>query len=175
MVSAYRGSTPPPDVKLPRFILPTFDGRQIGSKDLRGKVVVVTFVDSGCTEACPVIVSVLGRALAQLKVSGQPAVAPLAISVEPRVDTVAHVRAFLAQRGALGRIEYLVAPIRRMRPVWRLFHVLPAVDSGSMDVHSADVRIFDRGGTWRSTLRVGADMTVANVVHDVREAAKESP
>ena len=30
-----------------------------------------------------------------------------------------------------------------MRPVWHAFGVLPAVDTGNDDVHSADVRVFD--------------------------------
>ena len=57
-----------------------------------------------------------------------------------------------------------------MRPVWKDFGVLPATRTGSDDIHSADVRIFDRRGTWVSTLHAGIDLTPANLVHDIRIA-----
>jgi hypothetical protein len=57
-----------------------------------------------------------------------------------------------------------------MQPVWTAFHVLPAADTGDADVHSADVRVFDRRGVWVSTLHVVVDLTAANLLHDIHEA-----
>ena len=57
-----------------------------------------------------------------------------------------------------------------MRPVWHAFGVLPAVDTGNDDVHSADVRVFDRQGEWVSNLHAGVDLTPANLAHDIRLA-----
>lgn len=166
----YRGSEAPGRILLPAFRLPTIDGRSVDSRKLRGRVVVTTFVDSACTESCPIIVSVLGRAIRSLDARERSQLAALAFSVNPPVDTPTHVRRFLRERHALGVLEYLVAPAARMRPVWDAFYVLPAVDTGDADVHSADVRIFDRRGVWVSTLHVGVDLTAANVAHDVRVA-----
>lgn len=42
------------------------------------------------------------------------------------------------------------------------------------DVHSADVRVFDRAGIWVSNLHVGLDLTPANLVHDLRVALHEA-
>jgi hypothetical protein len=61
-----------------------------------------------------------------------------------------------------------------MRPVWRRFHILSAVESGNADIHSADARIFNRRGVWVSNLNAGADLTVANVLHDIRQALRSS-
>ena len=79
-----------------------------------------------------------------------------------------------AQRGALGQIDYLIGTVRQLRPVWNAYGILPAVDTGSADIHSADVRVFDRHGEWVSTLHTAVDLTPANVVHDVRTALDRS-
>jgi cytochrome oxidase Cu insertion factor (SCO1/SenC/PrrC family) len=169
----YTGSEPPGVNTLPQFRLPTFDGKLVDSKNLRGKVVVATFVDSACRESCPIIVGELGRALPQLAADERRQVAALAISVQPAVDTRAHVQRFLRERRALGQLAYLVGSERALRPVWKAFHVLSAADTGDADVHSADVRIFDRNGLWVSTLHVGVDLSPANLLHDIREALRQ--
>lgn len=170
----YRGSEPPGRNLLPGFQLPTYDGRIISTQDLRGRVVLTTFVDSACKESCPIIVAALGAALRRLDSATRKAVAAVAFSVDPEVDTPRHVRTFLRDRGAQGQVAYAVASVQRMRPVWKTFHVLPAVDTGNADIHSADIRIFDRRGLWVSTLNVGADLTVTNLVHDIETALARS-
>jgi len=150
-----------------------FDGREVDSGKLVGKAVVVTFVDSACRESCPIIVSHLARTLPQLTAEERPRVAALAVTVHPAVDTATHVRRFLRDRNALGQLDYLVGSERALRPVWKAFHVLPATDTGSPDVHSADVRIFDRNGRWVSTLHVGVDLSEANLLHNIHAALRE--
>lgn len=169
----YRGSEPPGRIALPRFELPrSGDGGAVRSRQLRGRVVLVTFVDSACTDVCPIIIGTLGRALRRLTPEERRQIVPLAISVHPKVDTPAHVRRFLSQHAALGQLEYLVAPVTRMKPVWKSFHVLSAAKTGNADLHSADVRIFDRDGIWVANLNAGADLSVPNVLHDIRQALK---
>lgn len=166
----YRGSEPPPGIRLPQFRLPTFDGRTFDTRRAAGRVVLVTFVDSACRKACPIIVAALARAVDRLSDAERAGVAVIALSVDPEVDTPAHVRRFLRERHALGRLDYAVAPAAVMRPVWRAFYVLPAIDTGDDDTHSADVRVFDRGGTWVSTQHSGVDLSPENLVYDTRLA-----
>jgi cytochrome oxidase Cu insertion factor (SCO1/SenC/PrrC family) len=135
-------------------------------------VVLVTFVDSACTDVCPIIVGTLGRALRQLTPRERQEFDALAISVHPHADTPAHVRRFLIQHRALGQLAYLVAPVARMKPIWKSFHVLSASETHDANLHSADVRIFNRNGVWVSNMNVGADLSVANVLHDIRQAFK---
>ncbi len=169
----YRGSEPPGINLLPAFVLPRYDGGGVvRSQTLRGRVVITTFVDSACTQACPIIVGILGRALRRLSPQEHRQFVALAISVHPRVDTPVRIRRFLTERGAIGQLDYLVASVARMKPIWKSFHVLSAAESGNADLHSADVRIFDRRGVWVSNLNVGADLSVANVVHDIRQALR---
>jgi protein SCO1/2 len=172
--SVYRGSRPPAGIRAPDFTLRDYRGKTVRMASLRGRIVLTTFVDSACREACPIILARLARGLRMLDPKTRSEVTALAITVNPPVDTPAHVRRFLRQRGALGQIDYLIGTVRQLRPVWKAYGILPAVDTGSADIHSADVRVFDRHGEWVSTLHTAVDLTAANIVHDVRTALDRS-
>jgi protein SCO1/2 len=167
---AFRGSQPPVRIELPSFSLRDADGARVTSDELSGKAVLVTFLDTKCTEACPIIGEQLREGLALLDEDERADTVALAISVHPGDDTPAAVRNFLRRHRLEGTLRYLVGSEAELRPVWREFQVLPALDSGSSDIHSAPVRVYDRDGTWVSTLHAGADLTPENLAHDVRTA-----
>jgi cytochrome oxidase Cu insertion factor (SCO1/SenC/PrrC family) len=164
----YRGSQPPARITLPDFTLPDYTGQRISREALRGKVVLVTFLDSQCTESCPIIASQIARAWDRLSAEERREIVPVAISTDPDEDTPASVRAFLRRNRAEGKLHYLVAPVTNLRPVWEAFQISASFDTGVDTLHSAPVRIYDREGVWVSTLHAGADLTTENLVHDVR-------
>jgi protein SCO1/2 len=168
--ASYRGSRPPPDQKLPTFALRDQAGNLVRSGDLRGKAVLVTFLDSACHEACPPTAVEIGRALRLLPLAQRRRVAAVAVSVDPRVDTPARVREFLRRNHADRELTFLLGTGQQLRPVWDAFHVLSAVDSGDSDIHSILVEIYDREGTWVSSLHTGVDLNTANLRHDLVSA-----
>ena len=139
-------------------------------RDFRGKAVAITFLDTQCTEACPVIAAQIARGMALLPPANRRRVAAIAITVDPDEDTPRRVRRFLREQGALGKLHYAVGSLAELRPVWNAFQVLPSVETGDDDIHSAPVRIFDRRGRWVSTLHAGGDLTPASLAHDLRLA-----
>ncbi|HXF96993.1 MAG TPA: SCO family protein [Gaiellaceae bacterium] len=171
---AYRGSMPPAGIRLPAFSLRRHDGALVRSAELRGRVAVVTFLDSQCTESCPVIAWSVARALEALRPAERRQVAAVAISTDPAEDTRASVRAFLRRNRALGTLDYLGGgePVARLRPLWRRFEILSSLESGRDTLHSAPVRIYDRRGVWVATLHAGVDLTAANLKHDLRVALR---
>jgi cytochrome oxidase Cu insertion factor (SCO1/SenC/PrrC family) len=168
--ASYRGSTPPEGIELPAFSLADDQGQVVDSSSLDGKVTAVTFLDTQCTQACPVIASAVGRALDRLPDEERSDVVALALSVDPAEDTPEAVRMFLERHRVRGDLRYLVAPEDELRPVWDAFRITPSVDSGSDDFHSSPVRIFDRDGVWVATLNAGADLTPENLAHDLAVA-----
>lgn len=168
--SEYRGSTPPPGVHLPRFSLQSFRGNLVTMQSMRHRVAVVTFLDTTCTDACPIIASVLGRAISGLAPSERRHVSAFAITVDPAKDTPRSVRRFLRARGALGQMDFLLGRPGQLTPVWHRFAIVSAATTGNSDTHSADVRIYTRRGIWVSTLRPAMDLTTSNVMHDIRTA-----
>jgi cytochrome oxidase Cu insertion factor (SCO1/SenC/PrrC family) len=173
-VHRYRGGTPPPGVRLPVFSLRSYRGNIVRPRQLGGKVVLVTFLDTKCTEKCPIIASQIGAALPLLPASARRQVFALAISVDPRVDSPRSVRRFLRRRHAVGKLDFLLGSVAKLRPVWDAFHIVPAADTGSADIHSADARVFDRRGIWVTTLHPGVDLTPRNLAHDLLTALRRS-
>jgi cytochrome oxidase Cu insertion factor (SCO1/SenC/PrrC family) len=170
---AYRGSKVPSGESLPRFLLRDHRGTVVRGNALAGKVVVLTFLETKCREACPFIAGQIGIAFRRMSPPQREGVIAVAISTHPRDDTPATARAFLRRERAERFIRYLVGSEKELRPVWRAFQILPAFDTGDADVHSAPVRIYDRHSRWVTTLHAGIDLTPANLIHDVT-VAKES-
>jgi cytochrome oxidase Cu insertion factor (SCO1/SenC/PrrC family) len=170
----YRGSEPPPGIHAPGFALRSYRGPVVQMRDLRDRVVLVTFLDTACREKCPVIAAEIGMAIPLLTPAERARVDALAITVLPRVDTPLRIRRFLRQRHALGRLDWLIGPVDELPGVWKAFHILAAEQTGNADVHSADVRVFDPRGIWVSTLHAGVDLTPVNLAHDIRVALRNA-
>lgn len=170
----FAGSEPPATITMPPFTLRDHDGSLVRSSDLRGKVVVLTFLDTKCTEACPIIAGEVATAWRLLTQDERRQAVAVAISTDPRDDTAARRRAFLRRHRASGTFRYLTGPIRAMKRLWRSFQILSSFESGNADTHSAPVRIYGSDGVWLATLHAGADLTPDNLVHDVRVALGEA-
>jgi len=164
----FRGNAPPA-----RFIASDFALRDALSGGLvrmskeRGRVVVLTFLETRCKTACPLIASQLAEALRRLPKVDRADVVALAVSANPSDDTTSSVRAFLRRHRAIGQIRYLNRPESELRWVWKEYQVLSASESGDADTHSAPVRIYSRSGQWLATEHAGADLSVDNLVHDI--------
>lgn len=170
---SYRGSSVPAGIGLEPFSLRSYRGGRVTSQSLRGKVVALTFLESQCKEACPVIAFEVARGVERLSAKERKQLAAIAISVHPKDDTPANVRQFLRRRRALGSLDYLIGSEAELRPVWQRFYILSALDSGDANTHSASVHIYDRRGFWVSSLHPGIDLTPESFAHDVRMALRQ--
>jgi protein SCO1/2 len=166
----FRGSEPPIRITMPDFTLHDQHSRLVRTDDLRGKVVVLTFLDTKCREACPIIAGQIAQAWRKLAPGDRARSIAVAISTDPRDDTPATIRAFLARHGATGTIQYLAGDVPDMKHLWQQFQILPTFESGDASIHSAPVRVYGRDLTWLATQHVGVDLSPANLAHDVRIA-----
>lgn len=170
--SPFIGGHVPPGVIAPNFSLHDYRGRLVSMRALRGNVVAVTFLDTRCTTKCPITASEIGAGVRKLPAADQRQVAVLGLTVNPRVDTPSSIRRFLRRTRSLGIIDYLVGSVAQLTPVWKAYYVLPAVKTGNDEVHSSEVRIFNRRGEWVSSLNAGADLSPAHLAHDLRAALR---
>jgi protein SCO1 len=119
----FRGNEPPAALVASDFALrDALSGEFVRMSDQRGRVVVLTFLESECATACPLIASQLAQALRRLPSEDRSNVVALAISANPRDDTRESVRAFLTRHRAASEIRYLNGPERRSgefgRSIW---------------------------------------------------------
>ncbi len=83
----------------PDFALTVQDGTRVGLADLRGKVVVVTFIYATCADTCPLLTAKLVGIQRQLGTDAAR-VRFVAITVDPEKDTPEALRRYAEGHGA---------------------------------------------------------------------------
>lgn len=83
------------DEPAPAFSLIDQNGRRVALADFRGKVVIVTFLFTNCTDVCPVLPQMLARVDQLLSDDEKAKLAYVAISIDPKRDTPAQMKKFL--------------------------------------------------------------------------------
>lgn len=149
----------------PPLALRNYTGDPVSLAALRGKAVLVTFVYTHCVDVCPLIVSNLAAAQRQLGGEAKH-VEILAVTVDPRRDTPAAIRSFLAARDATGRMDYLLGSMRQLRRTWKAWDVAVTVDTKHATTgHTA--LVYGIGANGRVMVVLPADFKPSQVVHDV--------
>lgn len=143
-------------------------GRVLSLRALRGRVVVVTFLDSHCTDTCPIEGQELHAMDNLLGRSQRPTI--VVVSVNP-ADTPASVRRFVARAGWNGPWYWLMGTHRQLAPVWRAFDIEVVVvhSAGGSEPaisHSTAIYLLTRAGREREGY--AAPFLPASVAADVR-------
>ncbi len=154
---AIEGNSNPEDYPAPAFQLTDQNGQQVSLASLRGKVVLMTFLDPVCTTDCPII----GAEFKEAGVLLGPAdkdVELVAIVANPEYRSAAFTRAYDQEVGldTVPNWLYLTGSLSELTQVWRQYGV--AVDNlpaGAMVDHSEIAFVIDRTGHIRDEL--GAD------------------
>jgi protein SCO1 len=84
----------------PAFNLTTQEGAQFALKDLRGKVVAVTFIYASCADTCPLLTAKLVRLQTRLGTDFGAKVFFVAITVDPERDTPQVLKRYAQAHGA---------------------------------------------------------------------------
>ncbi len=122
-------------------------GREVDLRELRGKAVLVTFVYTHCPDVCPLIVSHLHTALAELGPKAKK-LRIIAVSTDPRRDTPAAVASFLQDHQMTGRMQFLVGDRAALSRTWRHWGVIAKADPTDPEFveHSAPIYGIDAAG-----------------------------
>jgi protein SCO1/2 len=147
------------------FALRDQHGRLVRLSDQRGKLVLVTFVYTHCTDICPVIANQLNQALRELY-HQQTSVRILAVSVDPKGDTPRAVRKFVRNHHLLPEFHYLVGRPAQLAKVWQAYNVQVLQRNPESVGHSGYIYLLDRRGKPR--IFYSATATAEQVAHDLR-------
>ena len=137
IAQALAGASGPMNEPAPSFTLTSQDGHQVSLSSLRGKVVLLTFLDPVCTTDCPIIAQELRAADAMLgaKAGGTELVAVVA---NPTYTSTAFTAAFTRQEG-LSQVPnwlYLTGPLSQLVPVWHQYGIeVEDLPAGAMAAH----------------------------------------
>jgi protein SCO1 len=137
----------------------------------RGRYVLVTFLYTHCPDVCPLIASNLNGAVRALGAQGKN-VRVLAISVDPKGDTPAAVRAYVKRMGLVPQFRYLIGSPAELKRAWAAWHVLSVRQSAGVIDHIAYTALVDPTGKER--VLYGSAVHARDVVHDLRVLMHEA-
>ncbi|MFQ5848618.1 MAG: SCO family protein [Candidatus Methylomirabilales bacterium] len=162
----FQGTALDPPRKTLDFTLRDQFGQRIHLADLRGRVVVLTFLYTSCPDLCPLLTAKLRTSVESLA-DLAPRVAFLAVTVDPERDTMERVRAYSAQHGMLHRWHFLIGRSEDLRPIWEYYWVGKVWKTEKGDVmHQAPVHLIDGEGQVRVVY--GSTFRPADLAHDIR-------
>ncbi len=162
--SGFEGAALGAGAPAPDFTLADQSGRRVSLSSYRGRVVILAFLYSTCGSSCTVIAQQIRGALDEL-----PHPVPvLIVSADPRADTPAHVRQFLARVSLTGRVRYLTGSTATLEPIWHAYNVTPASGGRAAFDRAASVFVLDRGGARRVLFQL-EQLTPEALAHDVRK------
>lgn len=157
-------ATPPEPAR--DFTLRDSLGRRVRLSDYRGKAVLLTFIYDHCPDVCPLIVGNLHTALTRLG-HGADKAQVIAVSVDPKGDTPATVRAFLRAHEMTGRMEYLIGTKRELTPVWKAWGVQVEASPENREQVGHSAFVYGITGSGKTTALYPSNFEPAWIVHDV--------
>jgi cytochrome oxidase Cu insertion factor (SCO1/SenC/PrrC family) len=135
---AIAGTSGQLDTPAPNFTLTSQSGRQVSLASLRGKVVLLTFLDPVCTTDCPVIAAEMRVADAMLGSKAHDAEL-VAVVANPTYTSLAYTRAFDLQLGlnTVPNWLYLTGSVSQLATVWHNFGIeVEDLPAGAMAAHN---------------------------------------
>jgi protein SCO1/2 len=163
---AFSGAENSPPIPAPPLKLKNSLGKPVDLASYRGKAVLVTFIYTHCPDVCPLIVSHLKTAQAELGAKADD-MQIVAVSTDPRGDTPKTVAAFLKAHGMAGKMQYLIGNRAELGHVWKTWNIVAKPDKAGRDLVEHSALIYGIGADGKITTLYPANFKPAQIVHDV--------
>ena len=184
LAQAIAGYSPPLDSSASPFRLTDTRGRTVTLASLRGKVVLLTFLDPVCTTDCPLIAQEF-KATGTLLGAQAKQTELVAIVANPTYYGAQFTQAFDRQEGLSGVPDwlYLTGTPAQLRDVWQRYGIdVQNLPAGAMSAHNDLAFVIDRSGVIRQEIDAdpgpGTSSTrssfAALFAADVRQALSQS-
>jgi cytochrome oxidase Cu insertion factor (SCO1/SenC/PrrC family) len=174
------GDSAPLSSPAPGFALTDQDGRHVTLASLRGKAVLLAFLDPVCITDCPLEAQEFRQAGQQLGSAGRK-VELVAVNLNPLYNSTAYTRAFDREEQLSGVRNwlFLTGSPAQLQAVWRHYGIasqnLPA---GSMLGHSDAAFVIGPGGRLRQELNFdpgpGTAATESSFATELAVAARQA-
>jgi protein SCO1 len=169
---AFSGAETKPATPAPPLKLTDSLGKSVDLSEYRGKAVLVTFIYTHCPDICPLIVSHLRTARAELGAKARE-MQIVAVSTDPRGDTPKTVAAFLKDHGMTGKMQYLIGSRAELGHVWKTWNIVAKPDKAGRDLVEHSALIYGIGADGKITTLYPANFKPAQIVHDVPLLAQD--
>jgi len=138
------------NVKAPEFTLIDQDGKRFLSTSLRGKIVVLDFIYTTCTDVCPPFTANFARLQRQLNPEHKSDVIFVSITTDPEIDSPKVFRSYAQRYGAdFSNWAFLTGTETQLKEVWRGFGIRVIHKGRGLVQHDSVTTLIDRQGTRR--------------------------
>ena len=134
----------------PEFTLTKQDGKRLDLKELRGKVLAITFIFASCTDTCPLLTAKMAGIQDRLGPAFGAQVFFLSITVDPEHDTSAVLKRYAeAHRANMAGWAFLTGSPAEIREVARRYGIYYKKNArGDVD-HTFLTSLVDQSGILR--------------------------
>lgn len=133
----------------PDFNLTDQFGHAVTLSSLRGREVVLAFIDSRCTSICPLTANIMYDARANLAAKDASQVALVAVNANPAATSIAEVQAWSIKHGMLHQWSFLTGTAKQLQSVYHSYGVYDQVSAGGQVIHDPVMLVIDAKGRER--------------------------
>ena len=136
------GGKPAPDFRLRNQF-----GQPMSLSQFRGKVVMLAFEDSECTNVCPLTTQSMLEAKQLLGPAGSQ-VQLLGVDANPDAISVADVLSYSRTHGLVNQWNFLTGSLAELRATWTKYHIAVQIENDQID-HTPALFLIDQQGRER--------------------------
>ncbi len=166
---AARAAAPTREEAAPDFTLTNQDGRRITLRQFRGKIVLMNFIYTHCTDICPLAEAKLAKVQDELKTRGWfgTRVVFISMTFDPGRDTPAVMKAYSKRfRADLTGWQFLTGPPPAVNSVLKAYKIpVRAVPKTGLFEHALPMLVIDQHGVMLGHYE--PDFTPASVIRDL--------
>jgi protein SCO1/2 len=158
----------------PEFTLTRQDGKRLALKELRGKVLAITFIFASCTDTCPLLTAKMAGLRDRLGPDFGSKVHFLSITVDPERDTTEVLKRYAeAYKVNLGGWAFLTGTKAEIQEVAKRYGIYyKKTPRGDVD-HTFLTSLVDQNGTLRVQY-MGVRFDPDEMLRDLRSLVKEA-
>jgi len=138
-LGASLGGKPAPDIKLVNQL-----GQPMSLSQFRGRVVLLGFEDSECTNVCPLTTQSMVLAKQLLGPAGK-SVQLLGVDANPDAIQVSDVLDYSRVHGMVNQWDFLTGSAAQLKAVWQAYNIAVQIESGQID-HTPALYVIDQQG-----------------------------
>src|SRR4030095_605792 len=164
-----------PNTKAPAFVLLNQEGNRFDSTTLHGKVVVLNFIFTTCTDVCPLFTANLAQLQRTLKNEPGGNLFLVSITTDPEVDSPKVLKSYAQRYGAdFQNWAFLTGSESQLKQVWKGFDVRVVKKGRGLVQHTSLTTVIDRQGIRRFNF-FGEKWPLKDLLRDTSALLGEKP
>ncbi len=164
-----------PNTQAPAFVLLNQEGNRFDSTTLRGKVVVLNFIFTTCTDVCPLFTANFAQLQRTLKNETAGNVFLVSITTDPEVDSPKVLKSYAQRYGAdFQNWAFLTGSESQLKQVWKGFDVRVIKKGRGLVQHTSLTTVIDRQGIRRFNF-FGEKWPLKDLLRDTSALLEEKP